>query len=41
MKPENISEIISNSKESKSKGAQQLVSLKISVDCMSEIFAKI
>ena len=40
MKPENISEIISNSKESKIKGAQKLVSLEISVDCMSEIFAK-
>ena len=40
MKPENISGIISNSKESKIKGAQKLVSLEISVDCMSEIFAK-
>ena len=40
MKSENISEIISNSKESKIKGAQKLVSLEISVDCMSEIFAK-
>ena len=40
MKPENISEIISNSKESKIKGAQKLVSLEISVHCMSEIFAK-
>ena len=28
------------SKESKIKGAEQLVSLKTSADCMSEIFAK-
>ena len=28
------------SKESKIKGVEQLVSLKTSVDCMSEIFAK-